>query len=97
LSGVHLFLEVKGASMKTVTLYSYEECPYCQKTKAYLKERNIPFTNKDVHNEEKYAEEMIKRTGQMAVPALIAKEGDAEEVLIGFDLEALDKIFGSQK
>jgi glutaredoxin-like YruB-family protein len=83
--------------MKHVTLYSYEECPYCQKTKAYLKEHNITYTNKDVHKDEKNADEMIKLTGQMAVPVLIAKEGEKEDVLIGYDEEALNKIFSSKQ
>lgn len=82
--------------MKEVTLYSYEECPYCQKTKAYLKEHNISFTNKDVHKDEKFANEMIEKTNQMAVPVLISKEGKKEDVLIGFDEDALNKIFARQ-
>lgn len=83
--------------MKQVTLYSYKECPYCQKTKAYLKSHGIAYTNKDVHKEEKNAEEMIKLTGQMAVPVLIANHGDKEDALIGYDEEALNKIFVSEK
>lgn len=77
--------------MKEIVLYSYEECPYCQKTKAYLKEKSITYTNKDVHKEEKNADEMIQLTGQMGVPVLVVRNADKENIVIGFDPQKIDE------
>jgi len=69
----------------TVTVYSTPTCPYCQMAKEYLKENKIEFTEVDVTSDPKVAEELMAKTGQMAVPQ-IDIDG---EFLIGFDKEKL--------
>ena len=51
-----------------VKIYSTPICPWCVKTKDFLKENKISFTNVDVSIDKKGAEEMIKKSGQMGVP-----------------------------
>lgn len=73
--------------MPKVIIYTTETCPFCYRTKEFLKEHKIPFTEKDVGRDRKFAEEMIKKSRQMAVPT-IDIDGD---IIVGFDEEALRK------
>lgn len=73
-------------SSKKVTIYSTKTCPFCQKTKEFLKENNIKFTNKDVSSK-KNAEEMRKKSGQSGVPVIVV----GDEVIVGFDKSKLKK------
>ncbi|MBI3495532.1 glutaredoxin family protein [Candidatus Berkelbacteria bacterium] len=73
--------------MKNVTIFTTPTCVYCKMTKAFLTEHNVPFTVKDVSADDAAREEMIKKSGQMAVP-VIDIEG---QILVGFDKEGLTK------
>lgn len=72
--------------MKTVTIYSTPTCPWCHKTKDYLTEKNIPFTDINVAENEIKAQEMVEKSGQMGVP-VIDIDG---EIIVGFDKEKID-------
>jgi glutaredoxin-like YruB-family protein len=76
--------------MKKVVVYSTKECPWCKKTKEFLKAHNISFTEKDVGSDEKAAEEMVKKSGQQGVPVI---EIDGK-ISVGFDEEKLKKELG---
>lgn len=78
--------------MKQVTLYTHETCSFCQKTKEYLKQHAIEFSDYDVVEDAEKAREMIKISGQMAVPVMVVRDGDNEEVVVGYDPEAFDKV-----
>ena len=43
---------------KSVKVYSTSTCPYCKMLKAFLKEKNIPFENLDVGEDENALKEM---------------------------------------
>ncbi|MBU0531027.1 glutathione S-transferase N-terminal domain-containing protein [Patescibacteria group bacterium] len=68
-----------------VKVYSTPTCPYCKLAKEYLRENNIEFEDIDVTADAKIAEELMAKTGQMAVPQI---EIDGE-FIIGFDQEKL--------
>jgi len=57
-------------------------------TKAFFKEHNIVYEEKDVANDHALAEEMVKKSGQMAVP-VIDIDG---QIIVGFDKEGLSKL-----
>ena len=76
--------------MKQVILYGYETCPYCRMTKAYLEKKGIEYTNYDVHQDDEKAEEMQKITGQSAVPVLVIRNGEQENIVIGYNPKELD-------
>ena len=66
---------------KTVKVYSTPTCPYCIRTKQFLKENNIEFEDIDVSTNQQAAEEMVDKSGQMSVPVL-----DIDgEIITGFD------------
>jgi len=76
--------------MKKVIIYSTPTCVYCRMAKDFLTEKNIPFTDYDLTKDAAMRDEVIKKTGQMAVPVI---EVDGE-TMIGFDKEQLSKLLG---
>ncbi len=75
---------------KKVTIYSTPTCPFCIRTKQFLKENNIKFEEIDVSLDEAKAEEMIKKSGQMGVP-VVDIDG---EIIVGFDKDRLKETLG---
>jgi len=75
---------------KNVKVYSTPTCPYCAKTKSFLKENNVPFEDVDVAQNRKAAKEMVEKSGQMSVP-VIDIDG---KMIIGFDKKAISKELG---
>ena len=71
-----------------VTVYSTPVCPYCHALKEFLKDKNIQFEDVDVSLNEKYAEELVKKSGQMGVP-VVDIDG---EIVVGFDREKIVKL-----
>ena len=74
--------------MSKITIYTTPTCAYCKMTKAFFKEHNIVYEEKDVANDNALAEEMVKKSGQMAVP-VIDIDG---QIIVGFDKEGLSKL-----
>lgn len=72
---------------KKITIYTIPTCPFCNRAKAYLKEKGKPFEDIDVHEHDDKAQEMIKKSGQMGVPVLDI----GGTIVVGFDKEAIDK------
>lgn len=67
--------------MPKVKVYTTPACVYCELLKQYLQEHGIEFEAIDVSQDEKAAEEMVQKSGQMGVPVV---EIDGE-VIVGFD------------
>ena len=75
---------------KEVKVYSTPTCPYCIRTKQFLKDNNITFEDIDVSNNQQAAEEMVQKSGQMGVPVL-----DIDgEIIAGFDKERIKQALG---
>ncbi len=79
--------------MPEVTIYSTKNCPYCRMAKAFLDRHGVTYKNIDVGEDRQAAEEMIGLSGQSGVPVLKI-DG---EVIVGFDAQRLNEIFGSAK
>ena len=73
-----------------ITIYSTPTCPYCKQTKQYLGSKNIAYKDIDVSSDEKAANEMIQKSGQMGVP-VIDIDG---QIIIGFDKSAINTALG---
>jgi glutaredoxin-like YruB-family protein len=52
----------------SVIVYSTPSCPYCTMVKSLLKKKQVPFEDYDVSRDDRRAEEMIRKSGQMGVP-----------------------------
>jgi glutaredoxin-like YruB-family protein len=73
-----------------ITIYSTPTCPYCKMAKNFLKEENIAFNDVDVSTDEKLAQEMIDKSGQLGVP-VIDIDG---KIIVGFDKTAMKEALG---
>jgi glutaredoxin-like YruB-family protein len=74
----------------SVTIYSTPSCGYCVTAKQYLSSKGISFTEYDVAADQKKAEEMVKKSGQMGVPVLDINGS----IIIGFNRPEIDKALG---
>jgi glutaredoxin 3 len=54
----------------SVAVYSTPSCPYCTMVKDFLKKKQIPFEEYDVSRDQRRAEEMVRKSGQMGVPVV---------------------------
>ncbi len=75
---------------KNVKIYSTPTCPWCLRTKQFLKDNNIAFEDYDVSVDRTKADEMVQKSGQMGVPVL-----DIEgQIIVGFDRERIKQALG---
>lgn len=74
--------------MPKVTIYTTPTCVYCKMTKAFFKENNVQYEEKDVSIDRVAVDEMIQKSNQMGVP-VIDIDG---KILIGFDKEGLSRL-----
>ena len=94
--------KVKGAKVKTVKkvsgkkvtkkviVYSTKTCPWCAKTKEFLKANKVSYTNKSVDTSKAAAQEMIKKSGQQSVPVTVV----GDKVIVGYSESKLKKALG---
>ncbi len=73
---------------KEVTVFSTESCPWCAKVKEFLKEEDVKFKDINVSNDQKMAQKMIEKSGQMGVPQIWVEE----EIVVGFDKARLKEL-----
>lgn len=71
-----------------VKVYSTPTCPYCVTLKEFLKDNKIDFEDIDVSSDEKAADEMVKKSGQMGVPVADING----EIVVGFDKEKIKQL-----
>ncbi|NLG64787.1 MAG: FAD-dependent oxidoreductase [Actinobacteria bacterium] len=83
--------------MARVKIYSMEWCPYCAKAKALFKAKDIEYDEVDVTYDERAAREMIRLTGQRAVPQFFIDEqwiGGYDQLAYMNATGELDRILG---
>jgi len=56
---------------KKIVIYSTPTCPACNMAKSYFLERGLEFEDHDVSRDIDRAREMVKATGQRAVPVIM--------------------------
>lgn len=76
--------------MMVVKVYSTSNCPYCHIAKEFLKKNKIEFEDIDVSKDQKAAQEMIEKSGQMGVP-VIDIDG---KIIVGFNPQAIKEALG---
>ncbi len=57
-------------SAAVVTVYVSDWCPYCQRAKGLLAQKNVVFREINVEDEPKLREEMIARSNRRTVPQI---------------------------
>ncbi|MFC1756769.1 glutaredoxin family protein [Patescibacteria group bacterium] len=76
--------------MQKIQVYSTPTCAYCVMVKDWLKEKNIEFEEFDVSVDEEKRNELIAKTGQLAVPVIII----GNDAVVGFDKAKLSELLG---
>ena len=70
-----------------ITLYSTPSCGFCTKAKTFFRERRIPFTEYNVAVDQRRAEEMTRKSGQLSVP-VIDIHG---KIIVGFNQAEVER------
>ena len=53
-----------------ITVYVSDWCPYCQRAKGLLQQKQVDFSEINVEDDEKSREEMIARSNRRTVPQI---------------------------
>lgn len=53
-----------------VTVYVADWCPYCQRAKGLLQQKNVAFNEINVEDDERFREEMFARSKRRTVPQI---------------------------
>lgn len=75
-----------------IKVYSIPTCPFCKKTKEFLKENGIEFEDVNVMEDEKGREEVVKKTGQTKVPVIEIDKSGEYVIIVGFEKEKLEQV-----
>ncbi len=75
---------------KKITVYSTPSCGYCDVAKDFFRANKLAFKEIDVSEDEKAAQDMIHKSGQMGVPVI---EID-NKIIVGFDKPKIKKALG---
>ena len=74
--------------MQKIIIYTTPTCVYCKMAKAFFKEHNVTYEERDVSLDTKAQEEMIAKSNQLGVP-VIDIDG---QVTVGFDKAKLSEL-----
>lgn len=73
-----------------VTVYTSPGCAPCSQVKRFLREHGISFTSIDISQDEQAAREIVRRSGQQAVPQIDING----RIVVGFDRMKLSGLLG---
>ncbi len=71
-----------------VTVFTTSTCPWCVRAKEFLRQKGVPFRERNIEMDPAAARELSLRTGQMGVPVITA----GSEVIVGFDRPRLERL-----
>ena len=74
---------------REITIYTTPTCPWCHRTKAWMRDKKIRYKEIDVTSDKKGLEEMVRISGQTGVPVIVV----GDEVIVGFKESRLNEIF----
>ena len=80
----------KKAKTLSVKVYTTTTCPWCVKTKEFLKANNIRYDEANIGEDETARNEMFEKSHQFGVPVTEVNG----TIIVGFDKEALKKTLG---
>ncbi|UNC92688.1 glutaredoxin family protein [Candidatus Contubernalis alkaliaceticus] len=71
-----------------VIVYTTPTCPFCDTVKEFLSKKGVSYVEYDVSEDENARQEMMDKSGRMAVPTMVINN----EVIVGFDQEKIDEL-----
>jgi glutaredoxin 3 len=78
------------AGRHRVVMYTTPTCSYCRQAKAYLNQNRVRYTEIDVSRDQRASADMVRRTGQSAVPVILIDN----RPIVGFDKRRIDRMLG---
>lgn len=73
---------------ENITVYTTPTCPHCSHVKEFLSQKGVKYQELNVAEDKAAREEMLKKTGRMAVPTIII----GGQVVVGFNKNELEKL-----
>jgi glutaredoxin 3 len=70
-----------------VSMYTTPTCSYCVKAKDYFRQNRISFNEYNVASDQRKADEMMRKSGQMGVP-VIDVHG---KIIVGFNQPEIER------
>ena len=64
-----------------ITLYTTPSCSFCHKAKDYFRKNQVRFTEYNIARDQRRAEEMVRKSGQMGVPVIDING----KIIVGFN------------
>jgi glutaredoxin 3 len=77
-----------SAGSSGVTIYTSDGCPWCARTKEYLRSKGVSFTEKNVSRDPYAAQEMMSASGQSGTPVTVIRG----QSVVGFDEARLESL-----
>lgn len=78
--------------MAHVIIYTTPTCGYCKMAKAFFKEHDVQYEEKDVSIDHAAADEMVQKSSQMGVPVIDI----GGSIVVGFDKDGLSRLLNIQ-
>ncbi|MBI2145967.1 glutaredoxin family protein [Candidatus Woesearchaeota archaeon] len=76
-----------------IKLYTTPTCTWCKQLKEWLKKKKVSYQEIDVVENDREREEMVEKSGQMAVP-VVDIDGT---IIVGFDEKKLEEKLGKDE
>jgi len=76
-----------------IIIYSAAWCAYCHAAKEYLDKLGVKFTERNVEEDPKYAQEAVDKSRQMGIPVLDING----TIIVGFDRPKIDEALKANK
>lgn len=71
-----------------VEIYTTHSCPYCQRVKEFLTEREVDYVEYNVEDDFEARKRMVELSRHTTVPTIVV----GEDVVVGFDPKRLAKL-----
>lgn len=73
-----------------VIIFTTPTCSFCRLAKQYFNEKRVRYTEVDVSRDQRAAQDMMRRTGQMGVPVIMINNRS----IVGFDKPKINQLLG---
>jgi len=71
-----------------VIIFTTPTCPWCRRTKEYLRRKNIKFKEVNVVSNHSAARDVVRMTGQTGVPVVLI----GSRPIVGFNKPLIDRL-----
>ncbi len=73
-----------------VVIFTTPTCSFCRAAKQYFNEKKVRYTEVDVSRDQRAAQDMMRRTGQMGVPVILINN----RPIVGFNKPQINQLLG---